>query len=77
MNQETSLILFTDGVTEAYTATDFFGDQRLEDAIRQAKNQEPVTILDSIDNALVQFQESDIPSDDVTLLVIHHKEKTK
>ena len=72
-----SLILFTDGVTEAYTATDFFGDQRLENAIRQAKNQEPETILDSIDNALVEFQEFEIPSDDVTLLVVHHHEKTK
>jgi sigma-B regulation protein RsbU (phosphoserine phosphatase) len=69
-----SLILFTDGVTEAYTATDFFGDQRLEDAIRQARNQEPATILDSIDHALVEFQESEIPSDDVTLLVVHHHE---
>ncbi len=72
-----SLILFTDGVTEAYTATDYFGDQRLEDAIRQASNQEPVTILDSIDHALVEFQESEIPSDDVTLLVVHHHEKIK
>jgi sigma-B regulation protein RsbU (phosphoserine phosphatase) len=69
-----TLILFTDGVTEASTAIDFFGDKRLEAAIQDSKDQEPGTILDSIDKALVDFQESDIPSDDVTILAVHHCE---
>jgi sigma-B regulation protein RsbU (phosphoserine phosphatase) len=69
-----TLILFTDGVTEASTAIDFFGDKRLEAAIKAAKDQEPGSILDSIDKALVEFQESEIPSDDVTILAVHHCE---
>lgn len=66
-----SLIMYTDGVTETSTAIDFFGDKRLENAIREAADQEPVTILDAIDNALIEFQESDIPADDVTILAVH------
>jgi serine phosphatase RsbU (regulator of sigma subunit)/putative methionine-R-sulfoxide reductase with GAF domain len=70
-----TVILFTDGVTEAYIATDYFGDHRLEAAIKAARDQEPETILDSIDKALVDFQESEIPSDDVTILAVHHCER--
>ncbi|MBA4419775.1 MAG: hypothetical protein C0391_01365 [Anaerolinea sp.] len=69
-----SLILFTDGVTEASTATDYFGDQRLEAAIFNADGNEPEQILDSIEKALVLFQGSETPSDDVTILAIHRRE---
>lgn len=72
--QGDSLILFTDGVTEASTATDYFGDQRLEAAIINADGNEPEQILDSIEKALVQFQGSETPSDDVTILALHRCE---
>lgn len=72
-----TLILFTDGVTEASTSTDFFGDHRLEEAILKAKDQEPETILDEIDEALIRFQKTEIPSDDVTVLALHHCEKKR
>ncbi len=77
LNRGDTLILFTDGVTEAYIATDYFGDHRLEAAIMAAKDQEPETILDGIDKALVEFQESEVPSDDVTILAVHHCERKR
>lgn len=77
LGMEDTLVLFTDGVTEANTAIDFFGDKRLEAAIKEAKDQEPATILDSIDKALAEFQESDIPSDDVTIMAVHHYESKR
>jgi sigma-B regulation protein RsbU (phosphoserine phosphatase) len=72
-----TLVLYTDGVTEASTSIDFFGDIRLEAAIKDAGDQEPRTILDAIDRALVEFQESEIPSDDVTILAVHHCESRR
>jgi serine phosphatase RsbU (regulator of sigma subunit) len=72
-----TLVLYTDGVTEASTSIDFFGDIRLEAAIKDAGDQEPGTILDAIDRALVEFQESEIPSDDVTILAVHHCESKR
>lgn len=70
-----TMIMFTDGITEASTATDFFGETRLEEAILCAGSQDPVEVLDSIDSALTEFASSEIPSDDITLLAVHREER--
>jgi sigma-B regulation protein RsbU (phosphoserine phosphatase) len=69
------LIIYTDGITEAY-ADDFteFGLRRLRDVVtslfEDAPDASAETILDAIQDAVRGFVGSTLQYDDMTLLVI-------
>lgn len=68
------LLLYTDGVTEAFNATmDQFGAERLLDAIRQNETQSADGLLQSVRQALNDFTNGQPLADDVTLVVCKMK----
>jgi len=73
MGHGDTLVMFTDGVTESSTATDFFGDNRLEEAIRHAPQNTVLNILQAVEDAMTEFLGSEDPADDMTILALHRK----
>ncbi len=68
------LVLFTDGVTEAFSATDEpFGEARLEDVLARAGHCGTRETLDAVDQALVTFRAGNPLSDDITLIAIYRE----
>lgn len=66
-----SLVLFTDGVTEAEDPdAAFYGRDRLTAAIGPARDSEPGAILRDILADMAGFTRGALPTDDVTLLVL-------
>jgi phosphoserine phosphatase RsbU/P len=64
------LTIYTDGVTEAIDAKEQeFGMQRLEAVLLSAREETPAGIIDAIEQALSQFTQTDVLSDDITILV--------
>ncbi len=68
-----TLLMYTDGITEAYGESDIFGDERLHQAVLKTDHPDAAVILDSIDADLMAFRGSNQPSDDVTALALHRK----
>jgi hypothetical protein len=68
------LILYSDGITEAMRPDgDFYGDDRLVEAVRAAGAAGPATpkaLVDSILNSVLAHEEGKPPMDDKTLLVV-------
>lgn len=68
------LVLYTDGVTESFSnAGEAFGDDRLRETIRKARILDARSILQAIEENLLEFRDGQPPSDDLTILVIHRK----
>jgi len=68
------LILYTDGVTEAFSSQgDLYGEERLRAAIRAAEGGSAQAMLDEIDGSVVVFVGDIAPSDDMTLVVLHRE----
>lgn len=66
-----SLILFSDGVTEARNPRDEeFGEQRLLDCVKSLHDRAPAEITNAIGGAVREFCEGAPQSDDVTIAVI-------
>jgi sigma-B regulation protein RsbU (phosphoserine phosphatase) len=67
-----TLVLYTDGVTEAINKEEeFFSDGRLEDILRNTKNNHSARdLVQSISGAVHDFAVGAVQSDDITLLVI-------
>jgi len=63
-----SLVLYTDGVTEAFHEGEEFGEQRLIDSLRRHRDQRPQALLNSILDDVKQFSPHE-QHDDITLLV--------
>jgi serine phosphatase RsbU (regulator of sigma subunit) len=63
-----TLVLYTDGVTEAFHGGEEFGEQRLIDSLRQHCGQRPQGLLDAILGDVKQFSPHE-QHDDITLLV--------
>ncbi len=64
------LVLYTDGITEAIGAGEQeFGMQRLEEVILAARDLPAVGIIDALEQAVAQFTQTDVLSDDITVLV--------
>ena len=72
-----TLLLYTDGVTEAESRDeDFFGTERLKDALAQYPDA-PLGVLQSaILSAVQQFSEGAGQSDDITLLLFRYRKPT-
>jgi sigma-B regulation protein RsbU (phosphoserine phosphatase) len=67
----TSVVLYTDGVTEAQNpAGEHFGLQRLDSTAIQLHTDSARNIHDGIRNALYQFMGESNPTDDTTLVVL-------
>jgi phosphoserine phosphatase RsbU/P len=77
INHETQLhhgdtmLLYTDGITDTYVNQELFGEERLEAAILSDNIHEARSILGTIDQALMDFQGSGQPADDVTAVTLH------
>ena len=69
-----TIILFTDGVTEAVDVEEKeFGDERLKDAIRKLSGSSCQQIVDAIRKAVSDFAGKAEQSDDITLLTLKRK----
>ena len=70
MHKGDTLILYTDGLTEAVSETgEAFGQKRLETIIAESDN-DPQLILKQIESALSAHQKNVRQNDDQTLLII-------
>lgn len=69
-----SLILYTDGVSEAFSPLgEMFGSERLKDMISDLDNLSASKILDSIESAVSEFIDTEPVSDDLTLVALHRE----
>lgn len=65
------LILYTDGVTEAFSPqNDIYGEERLRSTIQTADSGSAQAMLNDIDGSVLTFVGDLPPSDDLTLLVL-------
>ena len=64
-----SLVLFTDGVTEARAGSEFFGDERLRAVLSDVGGQSAAGVVDAIVGAVRQFEGSEA-ADDMAILVV-------
>ncbi|OQY87724.1 MAG: hypothetical protein B6D39_12480 [Anaerolineae bacterium UTCFX2] len=75
------LVMYTDGVTEAFSPEDeMFGEERLVELLRQFarggdRQEMPSarTVLETIDQEVLDFSGEAVPYDDLTLLVLKHE----
>jgi sigma-B regulation protein RsbU (phosphoserine phosphatase) len=65
-----TVIVFSDGVTEAWHTNEEFGEQRLVTAARANRALEPGALLDTLLGAVRQFSGETAPTDDVTLAIV-------
>jgi sigma-B regulation protein RsbU (phosphoserine phosphatase) len=71
LDLQDSIILFTDGITEAMSTNEaFFGYSRLESIICDLQNPNPETIVQSILQGVRNFTGQDSQNDDLSILVI-------
>ena len=69
-----SLILFTDGVTEAHDSEGrLYGEERFLDSARRSQDKPAADQLDSLQQDLADFVGDAEPSDDVTILVLRRQ----
>ena len=73
---ESTLFLYTDGLTEAKNAErKQFGLERVKPVLTTCANKEPAEILDTVTEAVDGFVKDAEPSDDLTMLAIHYSPK--
>ena len=71
-----TLLLFSDGVTEAQRACGtLFGDERLSAALLSAARLEPIVIVERIIQAVDAFASEEPQADDITLLCLSYREQ--
>ena len=72
------LIAYSDGVTEAaHAGDDFFGEERLKDAVRRTAGMSAAVIGEEIVRALAEFVGDAPPHDDVSLVVVRRVRSTQ
>ena len=68
------LILYTDGITEAFSPEgDIYGEERLRATIQAADSGSAQAMLDGIDDSVIAFAGDAAPSDDMTIMVLRRK----
>jgi serine phosphatase RsbU (regulator of sigma subunit)/PAS domain-containing protein len=65
-----SVVLYTDGVTDARADADRFGSERLERVVAAGAGRSAGTVAAQIDEALIAFQAGERQRDDIALLVL-------
>jgi len=69
-----TLFLYTDGVTEAQSPDGkLYGMTRLEKFLQQSAKTNMDALLDSLDKNILVFQKGFPPSDDLTIIALHHR----
>ena len=68
-----TLVLYTDGLTDARSATgDMFGADRLEQAIAAASAETPAALVAAVIGEVERFAAGAPPEDDITLLALRY-----
>ncbi|MDD3585924.1 MAG: SpoIIE family protein phosphatase [Thermoguttaceae bacterium] len=68
-----TLILYTDGVTEAFnTENDMFGDERLYRLVQQTSSETPRQLRDEVIQTVKDFAGEAPQSDDITILCVQY-----
>jgi phosphoserine phosphatase RsbU/P len=68
---EDNLLLYTDGLTESFNIEgDFFGEERLTEAIQANRCSSASNLLDVVEKNLLNFVQDMPPADDLTMLVL-------
>ena len=71
LEKDDSILLYTDGLTESFNNDDeFFGEERLMDAIQANLCSSASDLLDVVEKALLNFVQDMPPADDLTMLVL-------
>ena len=66
-----NVLLYTDGLTESFNIDgDFFGEERLMEAIQANLCSSAADLLDVVEKALLNFVQDMPPADDLTMLVL-------
>ena len=66
-----SILLYTDGLTESFNLEgEFFGEERLMEAIRANQCASASDLLDVVEKSLLNFVQDMPPADDLTMLVL-------
>ena len=66
-----SLLFYTDGITEAISQQDeLYGEERLRITLRENHNSSAEGIVKSIEESVFDFMGSNLPLDDLTMLII-------
>jgi sigma-B regulation protein RsbU (phosphoserine phosphatase) len=73
LNKGDSLLLFTDGVTEADTAHgEFYGDPRLVSLFENTENRSPKQMVEQILSDVHEFEGQGRQADDITVMVLDY-----
>ena len=77
LSDNSSLILYTDGITEAEnTQKELYGKDRLLDTIRKNSKLAPVAMIETLLSDISNFVNDCDPSDDITLMIMEYKLRT-
>ena len=71
LENEDNILLYTDGLTESFNVDgEFFGEERLMEAIQANRCSSASDLLDVVEKALLNFVQDMPPADDLTMLVL-------
>lgn len=74
LEKDDSLLLYTDGLTESFNLDgEFFGEERLIEAIRANLCSSASDLLDVVEKSLLNFVKDMPPADDLTMLVLRRR----
>ena len=72
LKERDTLLLYTDGVTEAFSSSgEQFSETRLIDALQENLYGSATELLQSLEDLINVFRKGEPPSDDLTMLAIH------
>lgn len=72
LDKKDTLLLYTDGVTEAFSASgEQFSESRLINALQENRYSSASELLESLEDLINIFRKGEPPSDDLTMLAIH------
>jgi len=71
LERDDSILLYTDGLTESFDIDgEFFGEERLMQAIQSSLCSSASELLDAVERSLLHFVKDMPPADDLTMLVL-------
>ena len=71
LQKDDSILLYTDGLTESFNIDgEFFGEERLMEAIRANRCSSASDLMDVVEKSLLNFVKDMPPADDLTMLVL-------